>query len=440
MKKYLITIISAMLLTSCANTNTESNSEINDVNESTEVNEATEATDTTYSGELTIVTNFTNTEESFGKIITDFGNMYPDVTLNFESTSSDYDEYITTRMTSGDYGDILMIPFSLTNKPTELGTFLEPLGTTEEISKTYSFADQAVYEGNTYALPISLNSLGILYNENVFNEAGVSVPTSPEEVYEVSEKILENTDAIPFYSNLNSMPFFWSGATTSYGGEQYQSEILKQGTIMEEGQPYREMSDFLYNMIVRGYTEEDLMAGDPGESMNMVANGDAGFIIMGSMLLEDIMSMSETPEAIKMAPFPVQYEGVSYMPLGADALIGISSKSEQKELARVFYDYLLSAESGFAFSNGGFTPLKDGNSDAPEFLNYQVTEYDTIRTIANEDTATIETFMEISQKANIPSYKSLVPEVLEVGYHDEDYQAWIDDVESRWQNALAEME
>lgn len=393
-------------------------------------------------GTITVVTHFTDAEEEFAEIEKAFIAKYPDVKdIIWETPSGDYDEYITTKMTTGDYGDVLIVPFSLTTTPEELESFIEPLGKISEMTKEYTFADHAIYGDNTYALPISLNTLGYIYNEDVFNEAGIeSFPTSSEEMYEASEAILAKTDAIPWYSNLNEFPMLWAGAITSYGGTQYMSDILEKGTLVEEGQPYREIYDYIYTMITKGYTEKDPMTGDLGESMQLVANGDVGSIVMGSMVLDTVKSMSDNPDAIKMAPFTVQYDGKSYMPYGADELIGVSNKSSNKATAKAFLEFFVSPESGFAYNNGGFSPLLNSYDDAPAGIKEQLETFELVRTIATEDTDTYSKFNEISRSANIPSIKVAITDLLGVAINDGDYDAWLKEQEETWQKAMSDNE
>ncbi len=175
-------------------------------------------TDTTtedISGEITVVTSYTDAEDKFADVEAGFIEKYPEVTdIKWESTAGDYDEYITTRMTSGDYGDVLLVPFSLTRSLDQLPEFMESLGSEEELSKDWTFTDQAAYEGQTYAMPISLNSLGMMYNTEVFENAGVEVPTSSEELYDACAAIEDNGQTC-MYSNLNNLPMLWSGGVTS---------------------------------------------------------------------------------------------------------------------------------------------------------------------------------------------------------------------------------
>ncbi len=389
------------------------------------------------SGTITVVTSYTDAESRFKEVEDGFKSLYPNVEdIKWESTGGDYDDYITKRMTTGDYGDVLLIPFSMTNKPETLEQFMEPIGDYSDVSKEYDFSDQAMYNEKTYALPISVNTLGMLYNEDVFKAAGVEkIPTSSKEMYEACQKI-EKNNKLCWYSNLNSLPMLWSGAITSYGGEQYMSDILESKTIVNEGQPYREIFDFVYNMITKGYTEEDPLTGDYMKSEQLVADGDAAFMIMGSQSLGSVKEKSTNPDSIKMAPFPVMFNGKQSMPIGPDELIGVSNKSTNKKTAMAFLKYLISSDSGYAYSNYGFSPEKDGNKDAPKDIAYQIEDYDTIRTIANEDPATVSEFYNIANKANLASMFAPLTDLITVATNNQDYQQFLNKLEKDWKQAI----
>ncbi len=418
MRKYIILLLMMITLTGCSK-------------ESINTDEV--------SGELTVVTSYTDAEEKFADVESGFMEKYPEVTdINWES-SENYDEYITTRMTSGDYGDVLLVPFSLTRNLEELPEFMESLGQEDKLSQDWTFTDQAAYDNETYAMPISVNALGMMYNEEVFAEAGVEVPTSTEEALDACKAITESGKTC-WYSNLNTLPQLWSGAVTQYGGEQYVEEMLESGTAFAEDQPYRQILDFIYEMIDRGYTEADPMTGDLMTSMQQLAAGEVGFIIMGSQSLSDVQAMAANAEAIKMAPFPVTYDGEQHMGLGPDELIGVSNKSENKSTAKAFVEYLVSSESGFAYANGGFAPEVDGNKDAPDNLSYLIEDFATYRTIADVDADTQQQFNEIGNAANMASISGPITDLLEIATNDGDYDEFIAKEEQAWSDAVSQYE
>ncbi len=139
--------------------------------------ESKQASDT-IGGELTVLTNRTDGDTIFKQIETDFIKKYPDVTaVKFENIA-DYDQTVMTRMNGGEYGDVLFIPFSMAGSREDYPTYFEKLGTTEELSKDYLDVYEADYKDDVYGLPVALNSLGIIYNEAVLKEAGITEPAT----------------------------------------------------------------------------------------------------------------------------------------------------------------------------------------------------------------------------------------------------------------------
>lgn len=81
-----------------------------------------------------------------------------------------------------------------------------------------------LYEGNSYALPLSANTIALMYNENILKEAGVTddgtptgkvvPPTTLEELFDACEKV-EEIGKTPFAQPINS---FAAMAFMSYVG------------------------------------------------------------------------------------------------------------------------------------------------------------------------------------------------------------------------------
>ena len=311
-------------------------------------------------GKITVVTNRVDGEKVFEEVEKKFKEKYPEVEDVVFESSSDYDNHIRTRMNTKDYGDVLFIPFSMNANPKEYADFFEPLGKVEELEKEYIDVTEADYDGIAYGIPTALNSLGIIYNEDVLKEAGVEkMPTSLEEMVEVCEKIKKNTDAIPFYTNYNNTLGVWGGALTSYGGEDYRKDTLDKGTAFESGQPIRQVMDLFYALTSKGLTEEDPITGDYGKSQQMLADGKVAMFMMGSQELVEIREMAKNKESIKIAPFPVKFNGETTIAFGAPEVVGINKNSENKETAKAFLEFISSSESGYAENLAGLSPKID---------------------------------------------------------------------------------
>ena len=126
MKKWIaVSCLIPVVLTGCANgTNTPQNEE-------------NIAGENNIGGTIKVVTARTDADALFADIEEEFKSLYPNVTDIIWESSADYDNYITTRMNTTDYGDVLFVPFSMSAEPEMYPNVLEPLGTVEELSKAY---------------------------------------------------------------------------------------------------------------------------------------------------------------------------------------------------------------------------------------------------------------------------------------------------------------
>ena len=173
------------------------------------------------SGDITVLTNRTDlVDTTFQDYKKTFEAKYPDVKVTFEAIT-DYDGEVKTRMNTDDYGDVLILPTGVANA--DLSSFFEPLGTTDELAKTYRFVNEQANDGKVYALATFGNANGIVYNKKVFRDAGITAePTSTDEFMTDLKAIKDKTDAVPLYTNYkDGWPLTWpQGLMGAYSGDK----------------------------------------------------------------------------------------------------------------------------------------------------------------------------------------------------------------------------
>lgn len=387
-------------------------------------------------GIIKVVTSRTDADKLFEKIEEDFKKLYPNVEDIIWESSADYDKYIMTRMNTKDYGDVLFLPFTMNGTPEEYENYFEPLGKVDELKEKYIDVTEADYNDVAYGLPVALNSLGIIYNEEVLKKAGVEeMPTSTEEFIEACKKIKENTDAIPFYTNYNKTLGTWGGTLTSYGGEKYRSAMLEAGTAFKEGQPIREIMDLFYGLASNGLTEADPITGDFAKSLQMLADGEVAMIMKGSQDAKMIQELSTNGSKISIAPLPVKFNGQTSIAFGAPSVIGINKNSENKATAKAFLDFFISAKSGYADDLGGMSPNKeDLNAEQKEIF-----EKNNIVLTASTETPEIDTkYATIANEVGVGRLTDVLQKVINIGLYpnqNESYIDYINSLESKWEAA-----
>ena len=316
---------------------------------------------------LKILTHRTDIVDTvFADYIKKFQEIYPNISIEYEA-NTDYANNILIRLTTQDWGQICMIPTSI--DVDDLATYFEPLGDTETLLQKYMFADNKKYDGVTYGIASTGNAQGIVYNKKVFEEAGVTdIPTTPDEFLSALQKVKDNTDAIPMYSNFNAG---WTmTAWDAYlGGSATGDADFMNVKLPHMKDPFSKKEDMtgpyaiyyiLYEATARGLIEEDPTTSDWEGCKAMINNGEIGTMVLGSWAVTQMQEAGPNADDIGYMPFPItQADGKMYASAGADYCYGINAHATPEEkLAAKLYIKWLTEESNFSYDQGGIPIVK----------------------------------------------------------------------------------
>ena len=386
-------------------------------------------------GTLTVVTSRPDAAELFEEIEEGFKKKYPEVEDIIWESSSDYDADIMKRMNTKDYGDVLFVPFSMAGTPSEYENYFYPLGKVEDLEKKYLDVTEAVYNDTVYGLPVSINILGFVYNEDVLKKAGVeSMPTSTDALLETCDQIESKTGATCFYTNYNTSLGVWAGALSSYG-ENYKEAALN-GNPFDEGQPIREVMDLFYKLAAGGYIEEDPITGDYNQSLQLLADGKVAMIMRASQDLATIQALNDSEDNIKLAPFPTTLNGTTSVPVGAPGVIGINKNTENLATAKAFLEYFISAESGYAEDLEGVPVIIEELNDDQRALFEEGT---IVKTASTEDAAIQERYSAVAGEVGIARLTDVLQKVINIGLYPEQnqsYEDYVKELQNAWDQAL----
>jgi len=290
----------------------------------------------------------------------EFNKMYPNIEISIEGIT-DYAESMTTRLTTGDWGDLCMIPTTVPK--TEAGNYFASFGSQEDISKQYIMLDNYSFQGQVYGIPSVGGAQGVLYNKAVFEAAGISeLPRTPDEFLDALAAIKEKTDAIPLYTNFASG---WTmGAWDAYitgsatGDPDFMNEKIVHGKdpFADNGEqtgPFA-VYNLLYESVARGLTEEDPTTTDWENSKVMFNNGEIGTMVLGSWSVVQMQEAGDNVDDVGYMPFPITVNGKQAATAGPDYSFGINKNSSvDNQTAAMLFVKWFTEESGFAFGQGG---------------------------------------------------------------------------------------
>ncbi len=315
-------------------------------------------------------------DTTFSEYITEFQKLYPNVNIEYEGIT-DYANDITTRLTTGDWGDICMVPMTVDKD--ELENYFTKLGDKPTLAGTYeeNMLNNYAYQDNVYGLPSMANVQGIVYNKKVFKDAGVTeLPKTPDEFLDALQAIKDKTDAIPLYTNFAAGWTMTAWDANIDGGATGDPDFVNTGLTKGET-PFADRGDgtgpyavynTLYEAVKRGLTEEDPTTTDWEGSKGMLNAGEIGCMVLGSWSVVQMQQAGDNGDDIGFMAFPITVDGQQYAAAGPDYNYGINcNSSSDNQIAAMCYIKWLVEKSGFAQSEGGLSVV---STDAyPEALS-----------------------------------------------------------------------
>lgn len=365
MRKWIIGAVAAVLATSLLSGCGSSSSEAD--NDPTKI-----------AGEITVITQRTDIVDTvFQDYAKEFEKLYPDVKVNFEALS-DYEGQIKVRMSTKDYGDVLLIPTSIPIK--DIPDFFEPLGSYDEMKDKYTGIEERMVDNQVYGIPVAITYSGIIYNKAVFKQAGITtIPKTPQQFMTALQQVKAKTQAVPLYTNYASgwaLTQWESDLTTVAGDPDYVN--IKQPASNDNfvaGQPHYDLYKVMYDAAKNGLIEKDPTTTDWETSKADLANGKIATMVLGSWAIDQVKGLATKKDDIGFMPFPTDASKV-IVPLAADYNLAINVNSENKAAARAWVDWFTNKSNYAVEQAGSISPakgaalpaiLKDYEKDGVEF-------------------------------------------------------------------------
>jgi raffinose/stachyose/melibiose transport system substrate-binding protein len=393
-------------------------------------------------GEITVLTQRTDLVDTvFQDYKKSFEAKYPGTTVKFEAIT-DYEGDVSTRLTSGNVGDVLLIPNTVTRD--QLPTFFEPLGTVDDLSSTYRFLNEQSFDGNAYGIAITGNAQGIVYNKKVWAAAGVTEwPTTTDEFIADLQAIKANTDATPLYTNYAAG---WP-MTQWEGNRGITADTDANLTLVNDDSPwaagkYHDITDgLLYDVVADGLVEADPTTTDWESSKGLIGSGKVATMVLGSWAITQMQDAAVTAGAsaddIAYMPFPYQVDGKFHSTIGGDYKNAISISSTNKPTAWAWIQWF-AAESNYASDQGGLSPLVGGES-ASTLADFDAkgVEYVELNSLP-ADQATAETDITSESEIDLwgPIYRQKLVDIAR-GAAKGDKASYFAELNQRWADAKA---
>ena len=282
-----------------------------------------------------------------------------DLTINLEMPSSgDYESVLQTRLTGDDAPDLFTLHSNNIQTYYEAG-HLTDLTNEELAGKIYpDVAAMVTYNDMLLGVPIESQAWGPLYNKAIFEECGLEVPNTLDELRNVVE-VLEANGYTPFMLAFQEqwVPQLMTALTL---GGKVSGEVPDWVDRMNAGEgSYSEMEEIfdVIDLIMQHGTDRAMETGAEAGAAAF-ANGEAAMFVQGTWASGTIMST--TPDMqLGVFALPVNNnEDCTKINLSVSTTLAVHPSSDQMDLALKFANYVLDDEDSSAlFESCSFNPL-----------------------------------------------------------------------------------
>jgi len=313
-------------------------------------------------GDITVLTNRTDIVDTvFADYKKTFEAKYPKVKVTFQAIT-DYEGEVRTRMNTKEYGDVLLIPNSITKD--QLPTYFEPLGNLSDLKAKYRFATEQSFDGKDYGIAITGNAEGFVYNKKVWTAAGITEPPkTPADFITALKAIKDKTQAIPLYTNYkDAWPLTqWESLRGGVlADKDATNKLATDKAPWATGKEHFIIDSLLYDSVKAGLTEADPTTTDWETSKTLLGTGKVATMMLGSWALTQMQETATKGGADKAdigyLPFPNQVGGKFHAVMAGDYKNAININSKNKAAAKAWVTWFAD-ESGYSTSQGGIPPL-----------------------------------------------------------------------------------
>jgi raffinose/stachyose/melibiose transport system substrate-binding protein len=207
----------------------------------------------------------------------------------------------------------------------------------------------ATYPGRTSVLPYSVAAASVIYNVKMFEDNGLEVPTTYDELIQVCETLLD-AGITPFYSTYRDA---WTVAQGPFdytvGGSidvaDFYERLNAEGTNVGPDSPVSFQKDFAEPVArmkeLLTYTNDDADSRGYGDGNVAFAKGEAAMYMQGPWALGEI---AKTAPDLELGTFPLPVtddpEDLKVR-VNLDLALWIPEVGTNHEAARTFVSYLM---------------------------------------------------------------------------------------------------
>jgi raffinose/stachyose/melibiose transport system substrate-binding protein len=324
------------------------------------------------------------------QIIPAFNAVYPNITVTFAPTApTEYNAALAAKLEAGTAGDLITCrPFDASLELFTKGYLaslndLPGIENFGDVAKSAWITDDG---SDVFCVPMASVIHGFIYNKAIFDELGLSEPTTNEEFLALLQAIKDNGTYAPLVMGTKDQ---WESATMGYqnvgpnywGGEEGRKGLIAGTAKYNEGgflQAFEALAAW-QPFLIDGYE-----AVPYPDAQTFFSTGQGAIYPAGSWDISTFNAAGVEMGAFK-APAPAGQD-TCYISDHVDIAVGLNAASPNAEAAKVFLEWMTSSEFASIYANAlpGFFPLANVEVEltdpiAQEFISWRGECESTIR-------------------------------------------------------------
>lgn len=339
----------------------------------------------------TIMSGCGNGQEDNGKVTIEIVQYKPEAVKIFEALEQKFNEthddielkidspndamtILKTRFIREDYPDIIGIGGDINYSNFLDSNMLMDISDYEgldNIKDAYLAVDKElefIPMDGVYAVPYMANAAGVLYNKDLFDQHGWTIPTTWDEFTALCESI-QDAGIQPLYFGFKDTwtclaP--WNAISVDLAPSDVCAQVNRGETTFTE--QYREVAERTKALLQ--YAQDDPFAYSYNDACTAFARGESAMYVIGSYAVPQIKSVNPDMN-IDSFVFPASNNAEeNILNSGNDLQFSIMENCPNKEAAYEVLDFLLEDENVQAYiDDQSAVPCKEGDFVLPTMLS-----------------------------------------------------------------------
>nr|WP_033404029.1 extracellular solute-binding protein [Paenibacillus fonticola] len=352
------------------------------------------------------------------KLVDKYESENPNIKIELDSLNTDQQKLkLKTQAASKEVPDITVVnpaaqmkPFVEANLFAPLNDMLDQNGLKDTFQE--GLLDWYSFDGNIYALPDGNNIAVVYYNKELFEQGGVEVPTTFEEMLDVVKKLKEKGITPIAIGEKDSWTgsFLFMNMLLRTNGPGFLNDVLDNKKTFEDP-AFLQAVDAFQSLVEAGAFQEGATSFDYNAGENLFKTGQSAMYFMGSWATGGIETSSVNGK-VGVFKFPTiggKGDPNEFM-LAPGSAFAISADSKHLQETKDFLNYFMlnfPKEAFDAKGAVGIGQIVEGDFKAAGYSDMAMEVLDLFKEVKGGDLAFDNTMNPGTAQAHLSSIQNL---------------------------------